>query len=81
MDSSSTNLVIRAMATMLRRSFVQPSGATGATPMSLLSMLETPIWHVCGCLNGRMHKVIVAVDMLGNIIWIFPLAPGTSVMF
>ena len=27
---------------------------------------------------SRVYKVTVAVDMLGNIIWICPLAPGTS---
>ena len=27
---------------------------------------------------SHVYKVTVAVDMLGNIIWICPLAPGTS---
>ena len=27
---------------------------------------------------SHVYKVMVAVDMLGNIIWICPLAPGTS---
>ena len=30
---------------------------------------------------SHVYKVTVAVDMLGNIIWICPLAPGTSAIF